>query len=144
MWKADERRQQLLAMLEDGEDETLNWDSLAIKVRARCHGCACNARLVFCSAASTVAVPSPFHGQGTSQELEKSYFRLTSAPAPATVRQGRVRLCELGLMLACPQATADSHVGLLWRVQTRARATDGIGPPGGAAACRKGQLLLRA
>lgn len=53
-WKAEERRRQLLAILEEGDDADVDWDALAIK--------------------------------GSCQELEKSYFRLTSAPDPATVR----------------------------------------------------------
>lgn len=32
-WRADDRRQRLLAMLEEGEDEDVDWDALAIKAR---------------------------------------------------------------------------------------------------------------
>lgn len=67
-WKPEERRLQLLAMLEEGEDEDVDWDALAIK--------------------------------GTCQELEKSYFRLTSAPDPATVRPEPVLRLALDRLVA--------------------------------------------
>ncbi|GAB4818303.1 hypothetical protein N2152v2_005349 [Parachlorella kessleri] len=78
---AEERRQRLQALLEEGDAEDIDWDSLAIK--------------------------------GTSQAIEKSYFRLTSAPDPSTVRPEPVLARALQRLVGLIQAKQVSYLYML-------------------------------
>jgi len=51
--------------------------------------------------------------QGTSQQLEKSYFRLTSAPDPATVRPEPVLRAALDRLLRLIRGGATKYLYVL-------------------------------
>lgn len=57
--------------------------------------------------------------QGTCQQLEKSYFRLTSAPDPATVRPEAVLAAALDRLLRRIRAGQEKYLYLLDQFKVR-------------------------